>query len=53
MNNDEKYEYSYDSLSDALTIDIPKSSKYHDTVTIIKTLLIDIDKNKFPFQLKF
>ena len=37
MNNDEKYEYSYDSLSDALAIDIPKSSKYHDTVTIIKT----------------
>ena len=52
MNSNEKLEYSYDSLSDALAIDIHNSGKYHDTITLDENIIIDINKNEFPLSIE-
>ena len=52
MNSNEKLDYSYDALSDALAIDIPSSREYYDTITLDENIIIDIDKNEFPLSIE-
>ena len=52
MNSNEKLDYSYDALSDALAIDIPSSREYYDTITLDENIVIDIDKNECPLSIE-
>ncbi|KZX17695.1 DUF2283 domain-containing protein [Methanobrevibacter filiformis] len=48
MKNNKNFGYSYDVLSDAVTINPHNNREYYDTITLDKNIIIDIDKTGFP-----